>query len=216
MVKLVDALVSKASSFGSVGSNPTRATKIQTMKKANVEVFGMKYKFYTIIENFEDFLEYHKLDFGKKITVSQNAIVDRIKRNYKGHDCDIFTNISEIFAGLKNVNPLDELHHLHTTVLKNQIEDLTNGKILAINSKGGYMAIKPTDDAKIEFLNVKYTDADIKVTKYPGGNHFYSKVRNIDVVDSNGKAKWNTYKYAYEQSMKFVVELNKTNVEMGI
>lgn len=181
------------------------------MKKANVECHGIKYKFQTIIETLEDLIEYHELDFGKKVKVSQEAIVDRIKRNYKGHDTDTLTNISEIFADLKGITPLDELHYLQTTVLKNQIEDILNNKILVVNKNGGYFPVKKSDDATIEYLNVKYTDKDIEIKKYPFGKHYYAKVKGIDVIDKEGRAKWNTYSYAYKQAVKFVIELNNKN-----
>lgn len=37
------------------------------------------------------------------------------------------------------------------------------------------------------------TKEDIKVIKWPGGKHWYAKIKNIDVVDEKGNQKWDSY-----------------------
>lgn len=42
----------------------------------------------------------------------------------------------------------------------------------------------------------------IEITKWPGGSHYYAKVRGVDVVDEKGNVKWKTVRQA-EQAVKY-------------
>lgn len=52
-----------------------------------------------------------------------------------------------------------------------------------------------------------YTDEDIKLSKWPGGKHWYAKVGTMD-VEVDGQVKWNTQKRAKEMANRFIEELD--------
>lgn len=52
----------------------------------------------------------------------------------------------------------------------------------------------------------EYTDKDIKVTKWPGGSHYYARVGGID-VEIDGITKWHTYMSAYNSAKEFIIIL---------
>ena len=49
------------------------------------------------------------------------------------------------------------------------------------------------------------TESDVKYTQWPGGYHIYAKIGKLDVVDSEGKQKWNTMKEA-EDAAKWYIQ----------
>jgi len=51
------------------------------------------------------------------------------------------------------------------------------------------------------------TEKDIIIKSWKGGQHYYSKIGKLDVVDSKGNVKWNTFKEAWEESLKYLKEL---------
>lgn len=52
-----------------------------------------------------------------------------------------------------------------------------------------------------------YTENDISVTKWPGGKHYYAKIRNIEVVDEEGDIKWSSTEEAERQAKIFLKRL---------
>ena len=69
------------------------------------------------------------------------------------------------------------------------------------------LLLENCDDDVIE-PHVEYTEQDIKITRWRGGNHYYAKVGHIDVEDDFGKVKWNTEKQAREMAVKYMHDLN--------
>lgn len=54
----------------------------------------------------------------------------------------------------------------------------------------------------------EYTAKDIKVTRWPGGKHYYAKIGGVE-VEINGKTKWNTAKMAETEAKKFLRNLKR-------
>lgn len=52
-----------------------------------------------------------------------------------------------------------------------------------------------------------YTENDISVTKWPGGKHYYAKIRNIEVVDEENDIKWSSAEEAERQAKIFLKRL---------
>jgi hypothetical protein len=49
-----------------------------------------------------------------------------------------------------------------------------------------------------------YSKQDIKINKYPGGNHYYASLGEMTVVDSQNNQKWNTLEEAQRVSESFL------------
>lgn len=186
------------------------------MKRITFKLHGMTYNNYKFISTIEDFAEYHEIDFGNKMALIRQHIQDRIIARgpngdkYVGHATVPLVESFEFYASVKGIHPDKEVQHIHLAVIQNQLEDLTAGKMLAINDKGGYMSIKPDDDFEvIEFVEgFKYSKSDIKIKRFLRGNHYYAKIGDIDVIDEYGNGKWNTVERAEEVANKFLLKLN--------
>jgi len=60
-------------------------------------------------------------------------------------------------------------------------------------------------------LKENYTESDISITRWPGGRHYYAKIKNIEVADENGDSKWNTTEEAKRQAKIFLKTLKMEN-----
>lgn len=81
-----------------------------------------------------------------------------------------------------------------------------NGYSIMINEVGGWCLLNI--DSKIEWLGEKkYSESDIKITQFRHGDHYYAKIGKIDVVDSIGDVKWDTYNKAYKKAKQFLLEM---------
>lgn len=49
--------------------------------------------------------------------------------------------------------------------------------------------------------------ADIRISRWPDGTHFYATVNGEDVQDENGNVKWDTYELAQENAIKYTIKL---------
>jgi len=181
------------------------------MRRANIKMNGLTYKDYLVIENLPDILEYHQIEFSNKIKLSHEEIEERAKTWYKSHDATVLTDTAEFTAKFRETNPLDELTMLHAKILCDQFRDILADKKLAINKRGGYFSIKPSESPEYEWLSeYKFTSDDIIVSKWPGGAHFYAKVGNIDVVDTEGNVKWNARWEARKAAVDFLRTLQNS------
>jgi len=175
------------------------------MRRANIKMNGLMYKDYLVIEDLADVLEYHKVEFSNKVKLSKEEIEERAKTWYKSHDASNLTNVAEFTANFHETNPLDELTMLHAKVMCDQFKDILADKKLAINKKGGYFSIKPSESPEYEWLSeYKFTSEDIVISKWPGGSHFYAKIGTIDVVDKDGNVKWNARWEARKAAVDFL------------
>lgn len=64
-----------------------------------------------------------------------------------------------------------------------------------------------------EFIFPLTNALEIKVSRWPGGKHYYAKVGNIDVKDEDGNIKWGTYKRAEIEAKKFLTNQQSPTTE---
>jgi len=186
------------------------------MQTVTFKMNGLTYNNYRLIRNLDEYSEFLK-ELNNKFTLSDAEIKDRHERKYIGHDSTLLTSIAEFFS-INDIEPLslDEIllrsKILYGRVLSDQLKDICNGCSLAINDKGGYFPIKITDHIYIVSSNdiKEFTVKDIKISRWANGRHFYAKVGNIDVVDSDGNVKWNTHYAAKRESNRFLEKLNNS------
>ncbi len=56
----------------------------------------------------------------------------------------------------------------------------------------------------LAFPHEKYTLDDVRFIMWEGGKHWYAKIGNIDIVDSNGNQKWNTKAEAEKAAKEYL------------
>lgn len=67
------------------------------------------------------------------------------------------------------------------------------------NKKKNYSQFVKTDKLKFPL----YKKEDIRIERFPGGNHFYAYVGDVQIRDGD-TLKWNTYEEAYKRAMEIV------------
>lgn len=186
------------------------------MKRYNIDVkvrdYWMKYTDCYFIDSLDSYKDYIT-ELNNKFLVSESEIKNI--KTFIGHGYSFLTGLSGLFCGMINEKEkrepmLAHLKYIQATILSNQIKLLLDGNKLVINKNGGYFPINLDQEYNInEIGGERYTEKDIKINKWWGGNHYYAKVGNIDVIDDNGNVKWNTEKYAHDMAIKYMNRLNK-------
>jgi len=191
-----------------------------------MKTYNVKIKF----KNHDEWLEYNDIyviptlkeyslyliEFNNKFDISAEEI--KTPKTFVGHGHSLFTGLVGTLNGKGMIENIDKrepmllaLRSFQATVLKNQLDDLLKGKSLVINKNGGYFTIKNDGGDEYQIIETGkklYSKSDIKTNKWWGGQHYYAKVDNVDVIDNSGNVKWNSEKTAYEMAEVFMEKLN--------
>lgn len=94
---------------------------------------------------------------------------------------------------------------IQSSVIRSQVDALSNGEVIYINSAGGWHAGGEYSDFvhKETLIFPDFTKDNIRVKKFDGGRHYYAYVGNVQVRDGD-VLKWNTFDEAYKQALKYV------------
>ena len=91
---------------------------------------------------------------------------------------------------------------------------IAKGNTIYINKCGGFMPSLAPDytihetATSEEFVFPAYTEADIKISRWPNGVHYYARIAHMD-VRIDGEMKWKTYDLAREKAMLFLNKLQR-------
>lgn len=118
---------------------------------------------------------------------------------------------AEILAASRNISIVEAMCALADSMTQRQIDEITSGKTIWFNECGGWnYGLKGVSATvyrdKILFPN--YTEKDIRISKWGGGQHFYAKVGEIEVkevVDGEIIMKWNTRDEAYKKALEYCI-----------
>lgn len=166
----------------------------------------MTYTNRIVIENLDDLKEYHDSKHHVRVFEAMKSALDVLKNG--GHYNDLIACFALNLSDINKAGVLQNIAELSSKVFADQCKFIINGKRIAINENFGYFPI--SDCAEVEFItNIIYTEADIKISKFDGGRHFYAFIKGIQVVDSQGEKKWNTNEFAYKQALKKLEQMNK-------
>lgn len=118
---------------------------------------------------------------------------------------------AEILASSHNISIVEAMCSLADSMTERQIFEINSGKTIWFNERGGWnYGLKDISATvyrdKILFPN--YTEKDIRISKWGGGQHFYAKVGEIEVkeiVDSEVIMKWNTHSEAYKRALAYCI-----------
>lgn len=166
----------------------------------------MEYNNMLLIETMEDLYEYLETLGTTRIKEAAQDILHSAKTG--SHNTTRIGGFSQTMSNYSGKGAIHILCDVMGRVQATQIMKVAHGIKLAINPSGGYFPIP--ENAKIELIPVfKYTEKDIKITKFDGGKHYYATIGGLEVVDQWGDKKWNTYAYAEQIAKKYLVNLNK-------
>ena len=111
-----------------------------------------------------------------------------------------------LYAQNHNMNLLQATCSLAVQTDNAKIEQLLKGNNLYFNRVGGWHFGKNDysnwyDSDKLIFPDFKKNQ--IKIEKFPMGEHYYAYIDNIQVRDGD-TLKWNTYEEAYNQALQYI------------
>ena len=119
-----------------------------------------------------------------------------------------------LFGVNQGINGIDATLVFKEQIVNDQLNELKSGNTLAINKMGGYWVLKPEEVngenkaysqwcRKKEMVFPNFTKRELKIKKFPLGNHWYAYLGDVQLRD-NDKVKWNTYEDAYEYAKQFI------------
>ena len=157
------------------------------------------------ISTLEQYMNYRELTDSKKYGDIFKDLIN-VSNGYHEQNAAstaiLFKN--QQYRGSKSL--IELVSDFATEVTKTQLDLLLSGYYLLFNECGGYHFDTDTTYKwinKKELIFPQFTTNDIKIEKFPNGQHYYAYVGLHQVRDGD-ILKWNTYKEAYEQALKYV------------
>lgn len=121
------------------------------------------------------------------------------------------------FFGVNNgINWLEATILFKEQIVNDQLNEIRKGNTVVINKKGGYCVLTPDELSgdnkayrqwlrKKELIFPNFTRKELKIKKFPLGNHWYAYLGDVQLRDKD-IIKWNTYEEAYEYAKQFINE----------
>ena len=156
------------------------------------------------IEELTDYMEQTKL----KNPIAQ-GFNSAINSKEFGYGMDHVNNAGYLIglrAEKNNMSLLESALFLALETDNAQIEQLKNGNNIYFNKNGGWHYGKNDytqwcDKEKLIWPDFK--TSQIKIEKFPNGEHFYAYVDNMQIRDGD-TLKWNTYEEAYNKALQYI------------
>lgn len=176
------------------------------LKSHNRLTKDIEYSWMLVLDSIEsvfDFME--KVQYG----IIKNGLLKLMYKKRAFHCTDHWEQAVEITAYCKRTSILEESVSLEERILKSRLDSVMKYGKMYINCNGAGFPhnknIEIVDEViKDELVWPEYSAKDIKVIKWSNGNHYYSKVGNVDMIDDKGNQKWNTYKEARTVAENFL------------
>lgn len=107
-----------------------------------------------------------------------------------------------------NMTFFEALSSFNRMVALQQLEAIQKHGAIYINRRGGYHSFYSKDEEhgfvrRKELIFPQFKKNEIRIKKYPYGNHFYAFIDDMQVRDGD-TLKWNTYEEAYNQALSIV------------
>lgn len=114
------------------------------------------------------------------------------------------------FYGINHkLSALQATNDFRYNVFRDQLNELCNDNIILINRNNGYYSIKKDSEKPLqfyvskEFKFPKFSKDDIRIKKFPLGNHYYAYIGNVQLRNKD-KVKWNSYEEALDFASKYI------------
>ena len=142
--------------------------------------------------------------------VVQSAFMDHIKTiTKKCHYTDRTAYVVDMRAQFGEISFVESLVGFMEDIFNGMEKILQDGQVLYIRAVGSYTFDTP-DQKLYEILETKKltelifpTMDELKIMKWPQGNHWYATIGKVDIV-VDGKMKWDSYTEAKRAAKKFI------------
>jgi len=159
----------------------------------------------------EDIVEFHERIGSNNMALGFNDVLraDLDKKHLKTEEGSAIKQLSNI----KDTDLITTTMMLDEQIFNSKIKMMVKYGCIYIRPSGSYMApVKGVEEldtiTKNELIYPEYTEANIRINQFQGGQHYYAKIGNLDVVDEDGNQKWNTFKEAKRQALLFLEKEN--------
>jgi hypothetical protein len=108
----------------------------------------------------------------------------------------------------RNYNPIQATIGFRYEMMRNQLKYLLESGEIYINKNGGYHCKSKEKEysqfiRRTEFVFPDFKENEIKVERFPGGNHFYAYIGDMQVRDGD-TLKWDTYEEALNKAKEYI------------
>lgn len=109
------------------------------------------------------------------------------------------------YGSQNNLSIYQAIQGFSGMILSQQAESILKSGAIYINQVGGYHSAHPSDRVSAiiyrdDLVFPDYNKSQIKITKFPYGNHYYAHIGDLEVKDGS-TIKWNTYEEAYKHAL---------------
>ena len=161
---------------------------------------------WVVIDSLEKFLEYKDKTNSKYGHALIKGIYGEENPYQQLYDA------AEVIAKNYETSLVGGMSVLASQMLETQMNAVMAGHTLWFNDLGGYnYGLEKQKTATVyrdKLIFPNYTKKDIRISKWgDGGLHYYAKVGEIEVKETDSKGevimKWNTYEEAYEKALEY-------------
>lgn len=159
---------------------------------------------YLKISTLEELMDYVKMTDSHWEKVLSNLVNSKeFVQGGERHAGPVESSIG-LYGSNNGLSAIEAVDSFRQQVIREQVNEINNGNIIVVNKNGGYFMLDKDKQGvysqwckrdRIEFPEFKRKD--IRIKKFPLGNHWYAYVGDIQIKDGD-KIKWNSYEEAYE------------------
>lgn len=160
------------------------------------------------INSAEQLFNYHDKTESVWSSEFYNLITSKEYGSGMNHATPIAATIG-LYGANRKMTPIEATMDFRGTVIGNQLDALLKYGEIYINRKGGYHFKYEGDKLYTQFIRRKelifpdFKKDEIRVKQFPGGEHFYAYIDDLEVRDGD-IIKWNTYEEAYNMALSIL------------
>lgn len=172
-------------------------------------IFVWKYDGWWLkINTPEQLFDYYEKTEGKWSKAFSNLINSKeFTKSGKEH-ADTLSYYIGTYGANSHLNPIQAFTCVRTEMMETQLNYLLECGEIYINKMGGYHCKSKEKEysqfvRRKEFVFPDFKENEIKIERFPGGNHFYAYIGDMQVRDGD-TLKWNTYEEALSKAKELV------------
>lgn len=126
---------------------------------------------------------------------------------YKDTQDNKLAQFAQFNANHNGTRPLIECASLENKIFASKLKNLYKFGTLYLRENGSYTidtgySLVDSREMK-EMIYPEYTPADIIISQWPNGRHWYAKIGKLTVEDEEGNVKWNLKSLAIKAANRF-------------
>ena len=157
------------------------------------------------VEKLTDYLEITDSRFGQAF----NSLIHSKEFGMGMEHADETAFAIGMYGQNRKLSPLSATIDFRNRIIQNQYDAVLTHGCIYIKQNGGYHWPSTKDEKSEAFVRKTvlifpdFKEDEIRVKRFPGGEHFYAYIGNMEVRDGD-TIKWNTYEEAYNQAKRLI------------